>query len=179
MSTKRSVKAPYHKKDEAGRLLCRGGCGTFVPKGKIYWCADPACLDGYLVRSNPQHARKRVEERDHGICSACGLDTEKLKRVLRRLRKRSRVFNPEKCKYEVRSGCSARLAAAIERAYPWANRPGHLWEMDHIVPVVEGGGGCGLDNLRTLCLGDHRKATAALAARRAAARRGAGQERLL
>lgn len=46
----------------------------------------------------------------------------------------------------------------------------HLWEMDHIVPVVEGGGGCGLENLRTLCLRCHRDATAQLARRRARAR---------
>lgn len=48
---------------------------------------------------------------------------------------------------------------------------GHLWEADHVVPVVEGGGRCGLENLRTLCLACHGKETAALAARRAALRR--------
>jgi 5-methylcytosine-specific restriction endonuclease McrA len=47
----------------------------------------------------------------------------------------------------------------------------HLWEMDHIVPVVEGGGGCGLGNLRTLCLACHRAETAELARRRARKRR--------
>jgi 5-methylcytosine-specific restriction endonuclease McrA len=46
-----------------------------------------------------------------------------------------------------------------------------LWEMDHIIPVVEGGGDCGLENLRTLCISCHAKETADLAARRAAARR--------
>lgn len=30
-----------------------------------------------------------------------------------------------------------------------------LWEMDHIRPVSEGGGSCGLENLRTLCLWCH------------------------
>ena len=46
-----------------------------------------------------------------------------------------------------------------------------LWHADHIVPVVEGGGECGLDNLRTLCLRCHKDETRALAARRAKARR--------
>lgn len=46
-----------------------------------------------------------------------------------------------------------------------------LWEVDHIIPVCEGGGACGLDNLRTLCLWCHRKETAKLAARRAQRRR--------
>ncbi len=38
----------------------------------------------------------------------------------------------------------------------------HLFEIDHIVAVAEGGGGCGLDNLRTLCRRCHRVESAAL-----------------
>lgn len=45
------------------------------------------------------------------------------------------------------------------------------WEMDHVTPVAEGGGSCGLENLRTLCRVHHRLATAALARRRAEARK--------
>jgi len=45
------------------------------------------------------------------------------------------------------------------------------WQADHIVPVCEGGGECGLDGLRTLCRKCHNRETAALAARRAAKRR--------
>ena len=41
-----------------------------------------------------------------------------------------------------------------------------LWDADHIVPVVEGGGECDLSNIRTLCLKCHRTATAALRQRR-------------
>lgn len=41
----------------------------------------------------------------------------------------------------------------------------HLWEADHIVPVVEGGGGCGLEGYRTLCVPCHKTHTAALARR--------------
>jgi len=39
-------------------------------------------------------------------------------------------------------------------------------EIDHIIPVCEGGGCCGLDNLRTLCNSCHRKETNKLMARR-------------
>lgn len=45
------------------------------------------------------------------------------------------------------------------------------WEADHIVPVIEGGGGCGPEGYRTLCLPCHRRETAKLAARLAARRR--------
>ena len=44
------------------------------------------------------------------------------------------------------------------------------WECDHIVPVIEGGGTLGRDNLRVLCTACHKGETAALAARRAAVR---------
>lgn len=47
----------------------------------------------------------------------------------------------------------------------------HEWQADHRVPVVEGGGACGLENLRTLCTACHRLETAKLAARRASARK--------
>lgn len=52
------------------------------------------------------------------------------------------------------------------------------WEADHIMPVVEGGGCCGLDGYRTLCVPCHRDQTAALAARRATAKRRAVATRL-
>ena len=61
---------------------------------------------------------------------------------------------------------------------PRARGTGDLWQADHIVPVVEGGGECDLDNLRTLCTGCHREETAALAKRRAYARRIALQPEL-
>ena len=31
-------------------------------------------------------------------------------------------------------------------------RPGYLWHADHIQPVFDGGGLCGVDNIRTLCV---------------------------
>lgn len=46
-----------------------------------------------------------------------------------------------------------------------------LWEADHIVPVVLGGGLCGLENYRTLCMPCHKIETKALAAHRAEERR--------
>jgi 5-methylcytosine-specific restriction endonuclease McrA len=48
-----------------------------------------------------------------------------------------------------------------------ARGTGHLWQADHILPVVEGGGSCGLENYRTLCTDCHRGETAELARRRA------------
>ena len=36
---------------------------------------------------------------------------------------------------------------------------GGLWDADHIVCVKGGGGQCGLDNIRTLCIECHKKKT--------------------
>jgi len=35
-----------------------------------------------------------------------------------------------------------------------------FWNVDHIVPVIDGGGTCDVDNLRTLCTVCHRQVTA-------------------
>lgn len=43
-----------------------------------------------------------------------------------------------------------------------ARRHGGYWDADHIKPVVLGGGECGLDNYRTLCIMCHKKVTAKL-----------------
>lgn len=47
------------------------------------------------------------------------------------------------------------------------------WQADHTVPVVEGGGECGLDGMRTLCGACHKQETAKLRARLAERRRAA------
>ena len=62
---------------------------------------------------------------------------------------------------------AARLKASLE----WGLRAGSrksLWDADHIVPVVEGGGECDLRNIRTLCLKCHRAVTMELRKRRGA-----------
>lgn len=62
----------------------------------------------------------------------------------------------------------------------WARQGLSVWvdfdsEIGNAVPVAEGGGSCQLDNLRTLCRRCHGAETAALAKRRAAARKKGGE----
>jgi 5-methylcytosine-specific restriction protein A len=102
------------------------------------------------LRSDPGYIREKVLERDRGVCAGCGIDCLHAERQLKRLRG------------------AARLKAALD----WGLRAGYrntLWDADHIVPVVEGGGECDLENIRTLCLKCHRTATAELRKRRLSA----------
>lgn len=66
--------------------------------------------------------------------------------------------------------CGIATVPEPRKRMPWRGT-GHLWHADHIVPVIEGGGECGLENIRTLCRECHRKATAELRRRIAEARR--------
>ncbi len=127
-----------------GRALCRW-CNLEVPAGRFTFCSD-WCVEEWKLRTNPGYLRERVFERDRGVCALCGIDCTAEANHLRRLR-----------------------GAARERGYgAWGLRPRarrSLWDADHIVPVVEGGGECDLNNIRTLCLKCHRDVTAQLRAR--------------
>jgi 5-methylcytosine-specific restriction endonuclease McrA len=66
---------------------------------------------------------------------------------------RSKVWERDKGR------CALCPAVCAKTAY---EKTDAAWEMDHIIPVAEGGGSCGLDGLRTLCRSCHRTETAAL-----------------
>ena len=97
----------------------------------------------WKLRSQPGYLREQVFLRDRGICACCGVDTLFELRRLRRSRAERRAALMQHW------GLKTRLRKS-------------LWDADHIVPVMEGGGACDLDNIRTLCLRCHRAATAAL-----------------
>ena len=95
--------------------------------------------------------RMAVFDRDGGKCQLCSLDIRELA---------SQLF-PRHDKTEARSRALA--------ACPWAHKAfciGDLWDLDHITPVINGGGQKGDNNLRVLCKGCHRKVTKDLAGQR-------------
>lgn len=151
--------------------------------GLARYCSD-ACRDhAYVTAGHTDTIRYLVFERDKGICAACGRDCAKMQAILRRIGWRgSELGNAfrwssfpdgtEQAVANVRS-LAAQLGAAFERRATELNggKQSHCWEADHIIPVAEGGGGCGLEGYRTLCLECHRAETRRLAARLAAKRR--------
>jgi 5-methylcytosine-specific restriction endonuclease McrA len=153
------------ERDADGYPRCRQ-CKKSIRDGKRpkqrTFCGDPQCLHLWKLKSDANYQAEHVLARDKGVCAVCGLDCVALFAELKGLRSHwSAPYSPafiERCQA---IGLPRHLRALMRR----------LWEMDHIIPVIEGGGSCGLENLRTLCWACHRKETAALARRRAEARR--------
>ena len=144
MSTERAMHGGRVSRDElakgdAGRALCRW-CNLEVPARRRTFCSD-WCVEEWRIRSDPGHLRQRVLERDGGVCAVCRIDCIAEFQRLKRMRGASR-------------------AKALLLWKPGKRKS--LWDADHIVPVVEGGGECDLSNLRTLCLRCHRNRTAEL-----------------
>jgi len=131
-----------------GRNLCRW-CNLEVPPGRrVTFCSD-WCVEEWRLRTDPGYLRHKVFERDKGVCAVCQTDCEAAWLALKRSRGAARV------RLQLDWGLKGRSRKS-------------LWDADHIVPVVEGGGECDLENLRTLCVKCHRAATAELRKRRAA-----------
>lgn len=130
---------------ENGRALCRW-CSLEVPKGRFTFCSD-FCVEEWRLRTDPGYLRDQVLQRDRGICATCGVDTLAAWLHVKRMR-----------------GTARARALADWGLKPKARQS--LWDADHIVPVVEGGGECDLSNMRTLCLKCHRLVTAQLRERR-------------
>jgi len=131
-------------KGESGRSLCRW-CELEVPKGRRTFCSE-FCVEQWKLRTDPSYLRERTFQRDGGVCGACGVDAVAAFIDLKRSRG------------------TARFRKMQQWGLKTVNRKS-LWEADHIIPVVEGGGTCDLSNIRTLCLVCHRKATADLRTR--------------
>jgi 5-methylcytosine-specific restriction protein A len=158
VSTQRLSPIPHSPgRGPNGRRLCRG-CGVEVPQGRRTWCSE-ACVEAALIRAGRTWAiTAAVLRRDKGVCAICGADAEKVERIIESLwRERGPWGSREYQDYEA----SARL---IREAWGRSCYSGitQLWEADHIVPVCEGGGGCGLDGYRTLCRPCHKAETAKL-----------------
>jgi 5-methylcytosine-specific restriction enzyme A len=168
-----------------GRCLCRQ-CGVEVKPPRITFCSNE-CVHEWKVRTNPGYVRQMVHRRDKGVCASCGVDCDAARRRLNELARaiQSLPRTPENipsiawmyARKDPPSPSHPLLVELIELSgrvgIRAQNRCMSLWQADHILPVVEGGGECGLDNYRTLCVGCHKRETAALAKRRAEARKAA------
>ena len=135
-----------------------------------------------MVRRSPPFARLKVGQRDHGVCALCGVDTRRQqgayhrlgRAVLRRAGRepfRGRGYSEWRPHAWMGPEVGPVRELAMQKyGIPYGRLETDWWDCDHILPVVEGGGACGLEGLRTLCIPCHQAETAALRARLAGAR---------
>lgn len=171
MSKNRTAdEAPFDKekyrdsKSGRGKPICRW-CGGDVPPPRYNWCSDE-CVHQRKLRSNPRYLRETVFERDLGICVDCGADTKEL--VFERWASK---VHPEisPSDYASRMKLEGEWETELRGKGYLPHRS--LWEADHVVPVYEGGGECGIENIVTRCVPCHKVRTKAQAAERAAKKR--------
>ncbi len=174
----------FRGKDADGRKLCYAGCGRPVGPRRSSSCSGP-CVAAWESVSNANLIRFRVEARDKGVCALCNVDTVKLKAEwatailayddavhagYSEAYRKKWLFNRHWTTV-LRVLCTDPKCPRPPVGFPAEDR--RWWEADHVIPVIEGGGGCDHSGYRTLCIPCHRSETAALAARRATKRRAA------
>lgn len=196
MSTRRHTDGGWTSPSELGpdgrrTAGCRR-CGGAIPEGRRTFCSS-SCVHEHRMRTDGGYARQKVWERDEGRCELCGRSARRLERFFRRAKQwvgavTSRIEHVQlgafgRHPYERaqrRREIVARMWSRPWRIAGMRVPPLDLtvfWEADHRIPVIEGGGECGLANLRTLCWWCHKEETAALARRRARRRRDEAEER--
>ena len=157
----------YLEKDTHFDGLCRYCKTPDIRPPRRTFCS-PECVHEYRLRTSSQYIRECLYKRDKGICSLCNMDTKTIKEALLDTdclctKKRSRyrkkyvkgdVIHNEIC-IDIRNANKLGLKRKVWRR----KNGGGLWDADHIVRVEFGGGCCGLDNLRTLCLPCHKLVT--------------------
>lgn len=160
---------PPHQILEDGSRCC-AWCDKPVPQRRRSWCSDE-CVNEFLIRSNAKHALEKLIERDGYKCEICGIDPTELQAQAFIPHPKMANFNDQHfalVRFEIAmEEYVAKLPAmrAVRDQYPWLRSNRRTLEIDHIKPVSEGGGCCGLDNLRLLCPGCHAKESGKLRSR--------------
>lgn len=160
-------------------------CGQEVPRGRTTWCG-PECVREFRERCDPNYIRGLIRRTKPLRCEVCGLDIEAIVDLHARVRRAWEIkyYEPSVCRVyhaghynrrgrrnQRRMDRFAKLHGVIPQCSAFARWIASrgltgYWEADHVLPVCEGGGLCGPEGYRVLCIPCHRAATAELAARR-------------
>ena len=141
----KQIDAKLLPKNDDGLTCCRW-CGMGVKPPKRTMCS-PECVHELKLRINGRYLRDCVYKRDRGICAICNIDTKQTVKTIRSL------YGDMKTQFLEEHSISTKRKIWIQK------HGGGLWDADHIIPVKEGGGMCGLENIRTLCIKCHKAET--------------------
>lgn len=177
---------PRQKRNAEGKRICRN-CEGPLPNQHRSYCSKE-CSDAFWLRHSPSHARHLLMERDHGVCAGCKLDTVALEKTIEGWKKAYSKWKSRQRRRTLKKGTPDYnyyghryyLHGRQSDIHRWLTERGFnigvsLWDADHIVPVVENGGECGLENYQTLCVPCHKAKTKEEARRRS---KTGNQERL-
>ena len=132
-------------KTEDGLVKCRW-CQEGVKPPRRTLCSEE-CAHQIKLRSSGSYLRYCVYKRDRGVCALCQTDTKLISK------KALGLYGQQKIDYLQSHNISTK------RKIKKRKNGGGLWDADHILMVKDGGGVCGLDNIRTLCIACHKKVT--------------------
>jgi hypothetical protein len=142
--------------------VCRN-CSAPLSGRRRAYCGED-CKTAWLVPRVWSVAVAAVNARDQGVCASCGRDAKEILKKF--LSFRARMASKERAIAEAANAERRALIDALNaegfHLGLWVRMPekGDLYQIDHIKPVAEGGGGCGLENLQTLCTSCHKAKTA-------------------
>lgn len=126
------------------------------------YCSRECAEQGRLKRGG-MFASSRVREQvfalEGGVCCLCGINAQAVFTRVSALHPAERLNALINADWKL-----PKTAKALERLLQ-NPKEGDFWQADHIKAVAEGGGGCGLENLRTLCVPCHSEETEKLRGR--------------
>ncbi|PVU94269.1 hypothetical protein BB561_002677 [Smittium simulii] len=153
----------------SGYALCRY-CGKELTTSKQTFCNE-ICVQEFTIRTQPKIVRQKLLERDNGICALCMFPAHAYYQ---------KVANAESYELAMRildsleneiSSLWAKKLKSIRIKENWTTvpsanttagrelcklvKPGMFWEAAHIIDIADGGGVCGLNGYRTLCVPCH------------------------
>ena len=117
------------------------------------YCSRECTEEGRLRRGKSSQIRQQLFALERGICCLCGIDAYAFFLRVKSLQPAERLNALCNTNWKLPKNMHA-----LERLLH-SPKEGDFWQADHIIPVVEGGGDCSLDNLRTLCTPCHQNET--------------------
>ncbi|ELT88125.1 hypothetical protein CAPTEDRAFT_113875 [Capitella teleta] len=112
-----------------------------------------SCTEQYWLKSSREYGRKAVYDAEHGQCQLCGIEAHQFFTNL------NMIHDRKKRAEMIQNSKFNQLHQRTKQKMVVDPQAGQFWQVDHILPVVDGGGQCDLDNLRTLCSVCHNKVT--------------------
>lgn len=142
-----------------------------ILKGKCCWCnaldiqppkrryCSDACVEAAVLFCHPQSPRTKMYillQLQDCTCVGCGeIFDEQIRTIIEATLERRVRWKKLFPKESFAPGLEAPITLNSI-----GQNTGHLWQVDHIIPIFRGGRGVCIENLQVLCVNCHRKKTA-------------------